>query len=110
MEKERLAALPDILRIEDLSRLTGKAATTIRTCATNRKYAHLIPRPFKFPNSRRLCWHKEDVLMWMEQIATVQPSREPRVRRGPPTKSERLAAQELGVTVKAWRAAHDLKC
>src|SRR5437868_7191122 len=42
--------LKRILFIEELSTLIGKAATTIRTCATNRKYQHLIPRPFKLPN------------------------------------------------------------
>jgi hypothetical protein len=35
--------------IEELSVLIGKAPTTIRTCATNRKFHHLIPRPFKMP-------------------------------------------------------------
>lgn len=98
-------SLPEVLKIEDLSRLIGKAATTIRTCATNKKYAHLIPRPHKLPGSRRLCWSKEDVLAWMEQATTVQPSRSERqARRGPPTKSERMAAQQAGLTVQEWRA------
>ncbi|WP_412766610.1 helix-turn-helix transcriptional regulator, partial [Burkholderia pseudomallei] len=60
-----------VLFIEELSRLIGKAPTTIRTCATNAKYLHLIPRPFKMPNSRRLCWWESDVLAW------INASREP---------------------------------
>ena len=50
--------LPRTLFIEQLAQLIGKTETTIRTCATNAKYAHLIPRPFKLPNSRRLCWYR----------------------------------------------------
>lgn len=35
--------LSRVLFIEELSALIGKTATTIRTCATNAKYVHLIP-------------------------------------------------------------------
>lgn len=100
-----LSNLPDILKIEELSALIGKATTTIRTCATNAKYAHLIPRPFKLPGSRRLCWRKEDVLAWIQRANPVQPA-EPAVpiRLGPPNKGERLAAERAGLTVKQWRA------
>lgn len=98
-------SLPEVLKIEELSQLIGKAATTIRTCATNKKYAHLIPRPFKLPGSRRLCWSREDVLAWMGQATAVQPSEDARqARRGPPTKAERVAAQQAGLTVSEWRA------
>lgn len=96
--------LPQILWIEDLSSLIDKTATTIRTCATNQKYAHLIPRPFKLPNSRRLCWYREDVLAWMSGATSVQPSKKPVTRPGPPTKAERIAAQKAGMSVSEWRA------
>lgn len=97
--------LPEILQIEQLSALIGKTATTIRTCATNAKYAHLIPRPFKFPGSRRLCWHKEDVLEWIQRAKPVQPPEPVQlVRRGPPTKRERTAAERAGLSVEQWRA------
>lgn len=81
-----------VLFIEELSRLIGKAPTTIRTCATNAKYLHLIPRPFKMPNSRRLCWWESDVLAW------INASREPpppaaRRPRGRPTKAQQAAWQ-----------------
>ena len=48
-----------ILFIEQLSALIGKSCTTIRTFATCEKYKdrNLIPRPFKMPGSRRLCWY-----------------------------------------------------
>lgn len=78
-----------VMFIEELSALIGKTENTIRTCATNRKYQHLIPRPFKFPHSRRLAWYAEDVTIWME---AARPVGEPvKRRRGRPTKAEQLA-------------------
>lgn len=78
-----------ILFIEELSALIGKTATTIRTCATNAKYQHLIPRPFKLPHSRRLAWYEDEVQAWLQgaqPVAPLQPK-----RRGRPTKAEQLA-------------------
>lgn len=86
------ADLPRILFIEQLASLIGKTETTIRTCATNAKYAHLIPRPFKLPNSRRLCWYERDVLEWIESTRPAEPP-QPRRPRGRPTKAEQLARQ-----------------
>ena len=84
------ADLPRILFIEQLASLIGKTETTIRTCATNAKYAHLIPRPFKLPNSRRLCWYERDVLQWTESTRPAEPP-PPRRPRGRPTKAEQLS-------------------
>lgn len=100
---KKLMGLPEVLKIEDLSRLIGKAATTIRWAATNAKAAHLIPRPFKLPGSRRLCWHRDEVLAWMAQATPVQPKSR-KARSGPPTKRESVAAQKAGLSVKEWRA------
>ncbi len=86
------ADLPRILFIEQLAPLIGKTETTIRTCATNAKYAHLIPRPFKLPHSRRLCWYERDVLAWIESTRPAEPP-PPRRPRGRPTKAEQLARQ-----------------
>lgn len=82
-------AIPHVIFIEQLSSLIGKTATTIRTCATNAKYTHLIPRPFKMPGSRRLCWYESEVLQWIEsnKPATPPPPKRP---RGRPTKAEQL--------------------
>lgn len=96
------SALPRILFIEQLSQLIGKTATTIRTCSTNEKYKHLIPRPFKMPHSRRLAWYEEEVLSWLAGAQVVKPSSKP--RRGPPTKIERVAANAAGLGVTEWRA------
>ncbi|WP_080940051.1 helix-turn-helix transcriptional regulator [Chromobacterium violaceum] len=83
------AAVPRILFIEQVSSIIGKSVTTIRTCATNEKYKHLIPRPFKMPHSRRLAWYEKDVLAW---LAGAQPVSPPvKRRRGRPTKAEQLA-------------------
>jgi len=89
--------LPKILFIEHLSALIGKTATTIRTCATNAKYAHLIPRPFKLPNSRRLCWYEHEVLAWINSTRPAEPPPKKRPR-GRPTKVEQLARQRWAET------------
>lgn len=95
--------LPEVLKIEDLSELIGKAVSTIRTFSTSKKYAHLIPRPHRLPGSRRLCWAKDDVLAWLEQAEVVQPKTHHQPRLGPPTKVERAAAEKAGLSVKEWR-------
>ncbi|MCW5231665.1 helix-turn-helix transcriptional regulator [Verminephrobacter eiseniae] len=92
--------LPKILFIEQLSALIGKTETTIRTCATNAKYAHLIPRPFKLPNSRRLCWYEHDVLAWINSTRPAEPPPKKRLR-GRPTKVEQLARQRWAETAAA---------
>lgn len=77
-----------ILFIEEVSAIIGKTENTIRTCATNEKYFHLIPRPFKLPHSRRLLWREEDIHAWINQATPVGQVRR---RRGAPTKAERAA-------------------
>ncbi len=79
--------------IEELSSIIGKTATTIRTCATNAKYHHLIPRPRKMPNSRRLFWYEEDVRAWQAASTPVGPLM--RRQRGRPTKTEQIVRARL---------------
>jgi predicted DNA-binding transcriptional regulator AlpA len=86
------AALPRVVFIEQVAEMIGKTATTIRTCATNAKYAHLIPRPWKMPSSRRLCWYEHEVLAWIESSRPAEPP-PPKRPRGRPTKLEQLARQ-----------------
>lgn len=76
--------------IEELALLIGKSVTTIRTCSSNPKYHHLIPRPHKLPNSRRLSWTVEEVQKWMNSSRPAEPppARRP---RGRPTKAEQLS-------------------
>ena len=85
--------LPRILFVEQLAELICKTPTTIRTCATNAKYLHLIPRPWKMPNSRRLCWYEHEVRAWIESQRPAEPP-PPRRPRGRPTKMEQLARQQ----------------
>lgn len=101
-ETIQASQLPRIIFIEELSAVIGKNATTIRTCATNERYKHLIPRPFKMPNSRRLAWYEKDVQAWLAGSTAVLPPSKP--RRGPPTKVEKVAAERAGLSVKRWRA------
>ena len=86
-----------VLFTEDLSRMLGKSVTTIRTFATSSKYSHLIPRPFKMPGSRRLCWYERDVLAWIESTKPAEPP-PPRRPRGRPTKAEQIARQRWAAT------------
>lgn len=93
---------PRRLHIEETSALIGKAETTIRTCATNEKYRHLIPPPFKLPGSRRLCWWEHEVLAWMQSNRPAEPPPTKRLR-GRPTKTEQLARarwQELNASIQ----------
>lgn len=94
MKPKTRSSLTRILFIEEISTLIGKTTTTIRTCATNAKYAHLIPRPFKLPHSRRLAWYEEDVLRWLQAATPVGPPL--KRRRGRPTKTEQLARMQQG--------------
>lgn len=97
---EAYRTTPRIIFVEQLVELIGKTATTIRTCSTNSKYSHLIPRPFKMPNSRRLCWYESEVLAWIESTKPVGPP-QPRRRRGRPTKAEQLAYERWGDSPQA---------
>lgn len=97
--------IPRCVLIEELSSLIGKTPTTIRTCATNKKYQHLIPPYFKMPHSRRLCWWEHEVLAWIELNRPAEPP--PRKRpRGRPTKVEQLARERWALT-SAARACED---
>ena len=90
-----------ILLVEQLSERIGKTTNTIRTCATNKKYQHLIPRPFKLPGSRRLCWWEHEVLAWMQSNRPAEPPPTKRPR-GRPTKLEQLSRarwQELNASI-----------
>jgi predicted DNA-binding transcriptional regulator AlpA len=89
--------LPDIIFIEQLSQLIGKATTTIRTCATNAKYFNLIPKPSKMPASRRLFWTREEVDSWLNRSTTVNPVK----RSGRPTKRDKLLGQREQNRIKA---------
>lgn len=75
-----------VIFIEDVSSLIGKSTNTIRTCHTNEHLKHLIPRPFKMPHSRRLCWYRDDVEAWIKSGGDVLQQR----RRGRPTKRESI--------------------
>ena len=82
-----------ILFTEQLSALIGKSPTTIRTFATSSKYKHLIPRPFKMPGSRRLCWYENDVLEWIEATRPAEPPPERRPRGRPTKREQQILAQ-----------------
>lgn len=85
-----LSANVQLVFIEELAVMIGKSVTTIRTCSSNQKYHHLIPRPRKLPNSRRLCWTLADVLSWIESSRPAEPPPQRRPR-GRPTKAEQLS-------------------
>lgn len=88
-----------ILFIEQLSLLIGKSCTTIRTFVSHEKYKNknLIPRAFKMPGSRRLCWYEHEVLAWIDSTRPAEPpvARRP---RGRPTKSEQVLRQRWAIS------------
>lgn len=88
-----------VLFIEQLSLLIGKSCKTIRTFVSHTKYRdkNLIPRPFKMPGSRRLCWYERDVLAWIESTRPAEPPPQRRPR-GRPTKAEQLSRQRWAAT------------
>jgi hypothetical protein len=99
MKKTKHAACAQriVLVIEDLVPRIHKTATTIRTCASNKKYQHLIPPPWKMPHSRRLCWYEDEVQAWIDanRPADPPPAKRP---RGRPTTVEQLARQRWAQT------------
>ncbi|MDR1528864.1 MAG: hypothetical protein LBS40_00325 [Burkholderiales bacterium] len=76
-----------IIFIEQVSAMIGKTLTTIRNCNGNQQLKHLIPQPFRMPNSRRLCWRLSEVESWINSVAEPHL---PRKRRGRPTKKEAI--------------------
>jgi len=96
--------IPRCVQIEELSELIGKTTNTIRTCATNEKYRHLIPPHFKMPHSRRLCWWEHEVLEWIESNRPAEPPPAKRPR-GRPTKVEQLTRERWAQTAKVRRDA-----
>lgn len=93
-----------VLFIEQLSLLIGKSCKTIRTFVSHAKYKdkNLIPRPFKMPGSRRLCWYEHDVLEWIESTRPAEPP-PPHRPRGRPTKAEQLSRQRWAATASEAR-------
>lgn len=78
------------LFVEQLSELIGKKPSSIRTYTSSSQYRHLVPPPFKFEGSRRLCWQETDVLAWIAG-GSITFGLGPIPRRGRPTKKEQLA-------------------
>lgn len=70
---EKIEVEKKLIHVDDVAKLIGKASTTIRTFSTKNGCKHLIPRPFKMPNSRRLCWYEHEVIEWIEskKISTM---------------------------------------
>lgn len=99
-----VAAAPAVrtVFIEQLSLLIGKSPKTIRTFLSKEQYKHLVPRPFKLPHSRRLCWYEHEVLAWIDSHRPASPPPEKR-RRGAPTKVERLERQRWAATQASAR-------
>ncbi len=75
-----------VLYIEDLAQRLKMTVKTIRTYTGNSKYAHRIPKPFKLPGSRRLCWLEADIEAWIA-AGYAAPLPEKRTR-GRPTMIE----------------------
>ena len=62
-----LAPEPPLVFVEELAQLIGKTDTTIRTYSADPRRRDRIPPPIRLPNSRRLCWLREEVYKWIYQ-------------------------------------------
>ena len=75
---------------------------------TVRVYLHSnpnrLPPPLRLPG-RPPRWLRDDVLAWLRAHSSAQPETQPsiQVRRGRPSTAERLAARELGISVRELR-------
>lgn len=78
------------------------------------KYPDAVPPPIRIPGVRRLLWLRKTVDEWFQarqepasamQLPPKIASRvTPPARTGAPTKTERVEAKRLGITVKELRA------
>jgi hypothetical protein len=97
--------LDPVIGIEDLSRLLRKTPGSILADRTRAPWR--LPPDSTPPGSKQPLWLLQDVLDWLAQFrktATSPPAREePSVRCGAPTKSERVRAAQLGISVKQMR-------
>lgn len=78
------------LTVPQMAQWLHLSETTIRTYVTSKRYAHLIPAPFKRPGGRRLLWDAREVDAWLR---SGRPPTKPVQlrRRGRPTKAEQEA-------------------
>lgn len=96
-------AFPPVLGIGELSVLLKKSPATI--LADRSRAPHLLPPDCTPQGSRQPLWLLADVLLWLGQFRRpVVSSQGPHLRRGAPTKRERLLARQAGVSVSEWRA------
>lgn len=72
---------------------------------------HRLPPPIRIPGQKKPIWLLDDVLTWLTShrtpvapVPAVPSSSSPLGKRGAPTKSERMEAARLGMSVKALRA------
>lgn len=77
------------LAVPEMAQRLHLSENTIRTYATSRRYAHLLPPSFKRPGGRRLLWDAAEVEAWLNsgKPDTAKVQRKP---RGRPTKAEQL--------------------
>src|ERR1035437_1798532 len=87
-------ALPRILHVEDIAELFHLTIGTVRQYTGNKELNHLLPKWFKFPGQRRLCWLDSTVHEFL-LAAQVEPDQDLPKPKGRPTKSEQIAQQRL---------------
>lgn len=99
-----------VLDTNSISVLLGQAELALvlgLTRGTVRVYLHChpdrLPPPLRLPD-RHPCWLQEDVQAWLRAHRSA-PETQPAVqaRRGRPSTAERLAARELGLSVRELR-------
>lgn len=100
---------PAILGYQYLAQFISRPAASVRSDAY-RNPSNLPPRVV-IPGRPGLWWRLQDVKDWVDSLELATPTDKLRNAskrkiggKGAPTKAERLAAQEAGMSVKEWRA------
>lgn len=90
----------------ELAAILGKSIQTVYKDRGRNSAA--LPPPLRIPGSTRTRWLLADVVAWLEACRTTLPAPAPTtqpatLRRGAPTKAERLEAEQLGISVQDLR-------
>lgn len=97
---------PPVVGYDGLSRLLGRTVQTLQ--ADRCRNPASVPPASTPPGSRTPLWVVAEVIAWLQQHresgARQATSKRRKAGPGAPTKAEKIAASEVGLSVKEWRA------
>lgn len=105
-------SFPPIFGYEGLSLLMGRSVATLQ--ADKCRHPESLPPDCTPPGTRNPLWLLTDVLDWLGQFrrqpveVKPQPPKPPKLRtKGAPTKTERVEAARLGISVHELRSRQE---